>query len=259
MAGEYVWTGFDYLGEPTPYYSEWPSRSSYFGIVDIAGLPKNRYYLYQAQWTTKPVLHIFPHWNWEDMEGSIVPIHVYTNAYAVELFVNNRSYGKQTVAKNSLETNEDQIKRFRLMWQNVVYKPGIVVAVAYDENGNRIQESCVRTAGIPVKLLIEADRTQLIADGEDLLYVTATITDENGVPCPHANTRMFFEAKGCLEVLTTDNGDQREVESFWRSNKKAHSGMCVVCCRTIAEQKGEAIVTVRGEGLIPASLSIMVN
>ncbi len=254
VAGEYVWTGIDYLGEPTPYYSEWPSRSSYFGAVDIAGLPKNRFYAYKAHWTNDPVLHIFPHWNWEGMEGQIVPVHVYTSTNTAELFVNGKSYGKQTLGNRS-GGDIGELERYRLMWNDVVYEPGEVKVVAYDDDGRAVMEKSVFTADKPQRIELSADRESIAADGDDLVYVTASVVDESGNICPHCDTRLFFKVEGG-ELLTTDNGDQRETESFERSDKKCLAGHVVACVRSIKGQAGTITLKADGEGLASGTVSV---
>ena len=243
VAGEFVWTGMDYLGEPTPYYNEWPSRSSYFGIIDLAGLPKNRYYAYKARWTKEPVLHVFPHWNWEGMEGQVVPIHVFTNYPTVELFINGVSQGTRSF------TNDNAITRYRMIWDNTVYTPGTVTAVAYDEHGAIAAQTEVKTAGAPYRIALQAERSHIAADGDDLVYVTASIVDADGVVCPHADNRLTFAIAGSGELLTTDAGDQREVESFARPDKKALAGYLVACVRA-RTTPGEIRISVSGDGLV---------
>jgi beta-galactosidase len=250
--GEFIWTGFDYLGEPTPYYTEWPSRSSYFGVVDLAGLPKNRYYCYRAAWTDIPTLHIFPHWNWEGKEGQVVPIHIYTNYDEVELFINGVSQGKRRRAKSG-NSNEAQLERFRLMWNDTVYEPGEICAVAY-KNGVEAERKTVRTAGAPYRIELSAYSKTICADGESLNYVTAKIVDKNGNLCPGADNRLTFRAEGSAIVYATDAGDQRETETFLRPDKKALSGM-LVCCLLSNENKGKATVVCSAERLISGSVS----
>lgn len=249
VAGEFVWTGFDYLGEPTPYYSEWPSRSSYFGILDMAGLPKNRFYGYQARWTNKPVLHVFPHWNWEGMEGKCVPVHVYTNYPKVELFLNGISQGVRTFSKVGIP------ERYRMIWEKVPYEPGTLIAVAYDEDGREAKRCVVKTAGKPAAIRLQAERKAIAADGEDLVYVTASIVDAAGNVCPHADDRLTFRVTGAGELLTTDAGDQRETESFARADKKALSGSLVGCIRSLCEP-GAIHITVSAAGLTSAEVTV---
>lgn len=250
--GEFIWTGFDYLGEPTPYYSEWPSRSSYFGAVDLAGLPKNRYYGYRANWTEEPTLHIFPHWNWEGHEGEVVPVHVYTNYDEVELFINGVSQGRKSLAKEG-DDIDAQLQRFRLMWNETVYEPGEICAVAY-KDGKEAERKTVRTAGNPYGIQLTAYSQSIAADKEALNYVTAVIVDKDGNVCPHAAHRLTFSVKGPAVVYATDAGDQREVETFLRADKKALSGMLVGCIRSNGEC-GSVEVTCTGEGLQPAAIS----
>ncbi len=254
LAGEYVWTGFDYLGEPTPYYGQWPSRSSYFGAVDIAGIPKNRFYAYKANWTKDPVLHIFPHWNWEGMEGQCVPVHVYSSNKTAELFVNGKSYGKQTLGDKS-GGNMGQIERYRLMWNDVVYEPGEVKVVAYDDSGNAVMEKSIFTAGAEHHILLSADRDRISADGEDLVYITATVVDAEGNVCPHSTARINFASEGG-EIVATDNGDQRETEAFARPDKKCLAGQVVACARSADKIGGKLRITASSEGLTEAVCTV---
>ncbi|MBR5445130.1 MAG: glycoside hydrolase family 2 protein [Clostridia bacterium] len=261
VAGEFVWTGMDYLGEPTPYYNKWPSRSSYFGVVDLAGLPKNRFYGYKAHWTDEDVLHVFPHWNWEGKEGQIVPVHVYTSWPMAELFVNGVSQGKRVFTRvgNIADSAPGKdIPRYRLMWDDVVYQPGEIRVVAYDADGRAAAEQIVKTAGAPDHIVLTADRDAIAADGDDLVYVTAAIVDKEGVVCPLADNRLTFTAEGAGELLTTDAGDQRETESFARADKKAFTGYLVGCFRSVQGQTGTLTVSVSGEGLTGADMDIVV-
>ena len=253
VAGEYVWTGFDYLGEPTPYYSEWPSRSSYFGAIDLAGLPKNRFYGYRAQWTSEPVLHVFPHWIWEGHEGEIVPVHVYTNYPEAELFINGKSFGRRLLGDPAKSAAE----RYRLVWNDAVYEPGELRVAAY-RDGKAAGEAVVRTAGAPDRIVLTADRTELAADGDDLVYITAAVVDRAGTVCPHSDARITFRAEGAGELLTTDNGDQRETESFARPDKRCLAGYCVACVRTLRGVSGKLTVRADAEGLTGASLDVTV-
>ncbi len=258
IMGEFIWTGFDYIGEPTPYYTEWPARSSYFGVVDLAGLPKNRYYLYRSVWTDIPTLHIFPHWNWEDRIGENVPVHVYTNFDEVELFVNGVSQGKRTFAqkKDEFADQQDewrnQLERFRLMWDDVVYQPGEITAVAY-KNGKEAMRKTIKTVGAPHSIRLSAYSQSIAADGEDINYITAEIVDKDGNVCPNADNRITFTATGA-EVYATDAGDQRETETFLRPDKKAMSGMLVAVIRS-TETAGEVTVTATADGLQSGTVS----
>lgn len=257
VMGEFIWTGFDYLGEPTPYYTNWPSRSSYFGVVDLAGLPKNRYYLYRSVWTDIPTLHIFPHWNFENKIGEVVPVHIYTNYDEVELFVNGKSQGKRTFAKKLTEFKDkkeawqNQVERFRLIWNDVVYEPGEITAVAY-KDGKEAERKTVKTAGEPYAIRLSSYRDTINADGEDLNYITAEIVDKDGNLCPNADNRITFTALGA-EVYATDAGDQRETETFLRPDKKAMSGKLIAIVRSA--EKGEATITATADGLVSGIIS----
>lgn len=252
VMGEFVWTGFDYLGEPTPYYTEWPSRSSYFGAIDLAGIPKNRYYCYRAAWTDIPTLHIFPHWNWEGKEGEIVPIHIYTNYDEVELFINGVSQGKRS-HRRCKNDNKSDLERFRLMWSDTVYEPGEVCAVAY-KNGIEAERKILHTADAPYRIELSVYNETISADGESLNYVTAKILDKDGNLCPKANNRLTFTSAGTAMVYATDAGDQRETETFLRPDKKALAGM-LVCCLRNNGNKGKATVYCSADGLITDSIS----
>ncbi len=264
VMGEFIWTGFDYMGEPTPYYSEWPSRSSYFGVVDLAGLPKNRYYCYRSAWTKIPTLHIFPHWTWPGKEGENVPVHIYTNYDEVELFVNGISQGKRRHATAAecavLPRNKElgnHIKRFRLMWDDVVYQPGELTAVAY-KDGKEVARETVRTAGAPHHIVLSAYKERLTADGEDVNFITASILDAEGNLCPDADHRLTFAVEGAATLHGTDAGDQRETETFLRPDKKALSGMLVATVRA-GETPGQATVTCTAENLLPATITLEVK
>ena len=195
--GQFVWTGFDYLGEPSPYDTNaWPNHSSMFGIIDLASIPKDRYYLYRSVWNKEAeTLHILPHWNWEGREGEKTPVFVYTNYPSAELFINGKSYGRQTKHKNGTVEN-----RYRLMWHDAVYQPGEVRVVAYDEQGNPVAEKTVRTAGKPHHIELVTDRSSLQADGKDLAYVTLRIVDKDGNLCPNDGRLVSFKVKGCFRL-----------------------------------------------------------
>ncbi len=253
MAGEFIWTGMDYLGEPTPYYSEWPSRSSYFGVVDLAGLPKNRFYLYRSQWTDNPVLHIFPHWNWEGYEGKTVPVHAFSSYPKAELFINGKSFGTRSFS------DADEMLRYRLIWDNAIYEPGEIKVVAYDADGNYAAEKVIRTAGKPHHISLSAERNSITADGDDLVYITAAVCDEEGNICPLSSDRLFFSISGQGELLATDNGDQRETDAFIRRDKKALAGYCVACVRSVKNQKGSFTLTVSADGIREASVTVQVR
>jgi beta-galactosidase len=250
VIGEFVWTGFDYLGEPTPYDEFWPSRSSYFGICDLAGLPKDRFYLYRSRWnTTDETLHILPHWTWPGREGEVTPVFVYTNYNCAELFVNGKSQGIQKKSKNS------RLERYRLMWMNVKYEPGTIKVVAYDDNGKAVSEKSVSTAGKPYAIKLEADRSTINADGNDLSYVTATIVDKNGNPCPTAVNQLNFRVKGAGIYQAACNGDATSLEQFHMPTMKAFSGKLVVTVQS-TQQAGEIELHVSGKGLKAQKISI---
>lgn len=243
VIGEFVWTGFDYLGEPTPYDNYWPSRSSYFGICDLAGLPKDRYYLYRSRWnTTDNTLHILPHWTWPGREGEITPVFVYTNYNSAELFVNGKSQGIQRKNKNS------KLERYRLMWMNVKYEPGTIKVVAYDDNGKPVAEKSVTTAGKPYALKLEADRTQMNADGQDLCYVTVSVVDKKGNLCPTAANQLKFDVKGAGTFRAVCNGDATSLEQFHLPTMKTFSGKLVVTLQS-SENAGNIELNVVGTGL----------
>jgi len=243
VIGEFVWTGFDYLGEPTPYDIYWPSRSSYFGICDLAGLPKDRYYLYRSRWNTKEeTLHILPHWNWKGREGQTTPVFVYTNYASAELFVNGKSQGIQK------KSNKTKLNRYRLMWMDVNYEPGTLKVVAYDDQGNARAEKTLVTAGKPHHLQLEADRQTLTANGEDVCYITVTVVDEDGNPCPTASNQLNFNVKGEGEYRAACNGDATSLEQFHKPTMKAFNGKLVVLVQS-STQAGNIELTVSGKGL----------
>ena len=250
VIGEFVWTGFDYLGEPTPYDNYWPSRSSYFGMCDLAGLPKDRYYLYRSRWnTTDETLHILPHWTWPGREGEVTPVFVYTNYNSAELFVNGKSQGIQKKNKNS------KLERYRLMWMNVKYEPGTIKVVAYDEAGKAVAEKSVTTAGKPYAVKLEADRKTIQADGEDLSYVTATVVDKNGNACPSATNQLQFKTKGAGKFRAACNGDATSLEQFHLPTMKAFSGKLVVTVQSTSTE-GDIELSVSGKGLKMAKIVI---
>ncbi|MEM0995373.1 MAG: glycoside hydrolase family 2 TIM barrel-domain containing protein, partial [Bacteroidota bacterium] len=248
LLGEFIWTGFDYLGEPTPYggrdnstngywNDDWPSHASYFAPIDLCGLPKDRYYLYQSQWTEKPMVHVLPHWNWEGKEGETIPVFAYTNAAAVELFVNGKSYGKKVKGEDltsipaafrgyKLGTFESP---YRLSWE-IPYEKGSLKVVAY-EKGKVVASKEIKTAGKAAKINLKADRTQLTADGKDLSFITVRIEDENSNLCPRADYDVQFEVEGEGKLEAVCNGNQRSLESFQAANIKAFSGQCVIVVR----------------------------
>ncbi|NOR76222.1 MAG: DUF4982 domain-containing protein [Draconibacterium sp.] len=251
VIGEFVWTGFDYLGEPTPYNEAWPSRSSYFGICDLAGLPKDRYYLYRSRWNTKDeTLHILPHWNWEGREGETTPVFVYTNYKSAELFVNGVSQGIQTKAKDKTLQH-----RYRLMWMDVKYEPGTIKVVAFDDNGKAVAEKKVQTAGKPHHLVLGADREIIAADGEGLSYITVSVVDKDGVLCPNADNQLNFKVSGAGIFKTVCNGDATSLEMFHLRSMKTFSGKLVVTVQS-THNAGELTLKVEGKGLKVQQITI---
>lgn len=250
VIGEFVWTGFDYLGEPTPYDESWPSRSSYFGINDLAGLPKDRNYLYRSRWNTKEsTLHILPHWNWEGREGETTPIFVYTSYNSAELFVNGKSLGVQK------KNNDTPQNRYRLMWMNVKYEPGTVKVVAFDENGKAAEEKEMHTAGQPYQIVLDADRKKITADGEDISFVTVSVVDKNGVPCPTATNQLKFKVSGSGTYRAACNGDATSLELFHKDTMKLFSGKLVVLVQS-SKTAGKIKLEVNGAGLKSSTLSL---
>ncbi|WP_186758088.1 DUF4982 domain-containing protein [Echinicola salinicaeni] len=250
VLGEFVWTGFDYLGEPTPYDNYWPSRSSYFGICDLAGLPKDRYYLYRSRWNTEDeTLHVLPHWNWAGREGEVTPVFVYTSYNSAELFVNGKSQGIQ------YKSDKSKLHRYRLMWMDVKYEPGTLKVIAYDDQGNPVAEETQVTAGKPHHIQLEADRASIYADGKDISFVTATIVDENGNPCPKASHQLDIKVKGNGKFKAVCNGDPTSLELFHQPTMKAFSGKLVVLVQSNKEE-GEIELTVSGKGLQKERLMI---
>lgn len=272
-AGEFVWTGFDYLGEPTPFTRDMtvltnyhdpveraraekeleamgkitvPSRSSYFGIVDLAGFKKDRFYIYQARWRPDlPMAHILPHWNWADRIGKITPVHIYTSGDSAELFLNGRSLGLKR--KGEYE--------YRLRWDDVVYESGEVRVVAY-KNGEKWAESAVKTSGNPAKLVVEADRQYMKANGDDLIYVTVKIEDKNGLFVPTASNLVKFEVSGAAEIVATDNGDPTSHELFQNRHIKAFNGLCLAILRSVKGKSGNIQLTVISEGLQDVTINL---
>ena len=244
VIGEFVWTGFDYLGEPTPYDEKWPSRSSYFGMIDLAGIPKDRYFLYRSRWNTKAeTLHILPHWNWEGRQGEKTPVFVYTNYESAELFVNGKSQGIQKKIKNG-----NPQERYRLLWNDVIYEPGILKVVAFDKNGKAIAEKEVKTAGKPHKIILETDRKTIKSNGEDLSFVTVSVVDKNGIPCPTATNQLQFEVTGKGTFRAACNGDATSLELFHLPTMKLFSGKLVVLVKSTKEA-GKIELKVSGKGL----------
>ncbi len=236
VAGEFVWSGWDYLGEPTPYYT---SRSSYFGIIDLAGFKKDRFYLYQAHWRPDfAMAHILPHWTWPERVGQVTPVHVFTSGDEGELFLNGRSLGRRT--KGAFE--------YRLRWDDVAYEPGTLEVVTY-KKGVRWAADSVKTAGAPSGLEGVPDRSVIRADGRDLSFVTVRVVDENGLTAPRADSRIRFTIEGPGEIVATDNGDPTSFEPFQAHERKAFSGLCLVIVKAKAGQRGRIVLTASSAGL----------
>ena len=277
--GEFIWTGFDYLGEPTPYggrdnssngywNDDWPSHASYFAPVDLCGFPKDRFYLYQSQWTIKPMVHVLPHWNWEGKEGENIPIYAYTNADEVELFVNGKSYGKKVKGIDLTDVHTEYrgfldsgygFKRgiykskYRLSWK-VPYQPGSLKVIAY-KDGKEVATKEIKTAGKPAKIKLIADRTEIDADGKDLSFVTVRIEDKHGNLCPNAENLVNFEITGSGVLEAVGNGNSASLESFKANFIKAFYGKCLAIIKS-NEIAGSIKITANSDGLTSEIISI---
>ena len=250
--GEFVWTGYDYLGEPTPYDEYWPSRSSYFGICDLAGLPKDRYWLYRSHWRKdSPTLHLLPHWTFPGREGQVTPVYCYTSYPSAELFVNGKSQGRIVKNPNS------RLDRYRLRWNNVVYEPGEIKVVAYDFDGTAKAEQTIRTAGTPARIVLSSDRKRISANGEDLAFVTVSVVDKEGNPCPTATNTMSFSVEGAAKLRAACNGDATSLVPFNSTSMPLFSGELVVIAEGL--RHGTATLTVTSDGLTAAKLPIAVE
>jgi beta-galactosidase len=270
VLGEFVWTGFDYLGEPSPYFNgkpeetaaDWPSRSSYFGMVDLAGFPKDRYYLYQSRWSSKPMVHVLPHWNWEGRAGESIPVMAYSNAQEVELQLNGRSLGRKRrgaetfrmpVAKNVSETLTFE-SPYRLVWQ-VPYAPGTLTAIA--RNGDQeVARMDVRTAAAPARIRLSADRAVITADGDDLSFVTVRIEDGAGNLAPLADNLIRFKVGGAGVIAAVDNGNPATTASFRGDQRQAFNGLALLIVRSRPGESGKIEVEASSEGLTPARLEL---
>lgn len=263
--GEFVWTGFDYLGEPTPYYSDWPSHSSLFGIIDLAGLPKDRYYLYRSHWNKEAeTLHILPHWTWPGREGENTPVFVYTNYPTAELFINGKSYGKKSKdlsitvfnsADSASTADLKRLQRYRLMWMDVNYEPGTVKVVAYDKDGKAVAEKEIHTAGKPYAIELSPDRTTITADGKDLSFVTVKVVDKDGNLCPVADNEIKFKVKGAGTYCAGANGNPVSLESFQKPQMKVFSGMMTAIVRS-SEKPGTIELEATSKGLKKCTVKI---
>ncbi|WP_238200811.1 DUF4982 domain-containing protein [Capnocytophaga canimorsus] len=256
--GEFIWTGFDYLGEPTPYYVEWPAHSSYFGAVDLAGLPKDRFYLYRSHWNKEAeTLHVLPHWNWEGREGQVTPIFVYTNYPSAEVFINGKSQGKRSkdlnipldgsYTKEAQQSFERQ-KRYRLMWLDTKYEAGEVKVVAYDKNGKAVAEKIVKTAGKPHSLRLTSDRNVITADGKDLSFITIEAVDKDGNLCPNVNDLVTFKVSGAGTYRAAANGDATSTDQFHLPKMHLFNGKLVAIVQS-SEKAGEITFEAKSKGL----------
>ena len=257
VIGEFVWTGYDYLGEPTPYDTYWPSRSSYFGICDLAGLPKDRYYMYRARWNEQQhTTHLLPHWNWKGREGEVTPVYCYTDGVEGELFVNGKSQGRVRKDKSS------RLDRYRLRWNNVKYEPGEIRVVTYNQYGDKVGEDVKRTAGEPAQMKFSVETPDhepiacmvegctdehnvlLNADGNDLAFITVSLQDKDGNECPLADDELTFEVSGAGTFKAACNGDATSLEPFTQPQMKLFSGKLVVIVQS-SKQKGDIILKVK--------------
>ena len=257
VIGEFVWTGYDYLGEPTPYDTYWASRSSYFGICDLAGLPKDRYYMYRSRWNeTQHTTHLLPHWNWTGREGQVTPVYCYTDGVEGELFVNGKSQGRARKDKSS------RLDRYRLRWNNVKYEPGEIRVVTYNQYGDKVGEDVKRTAGEPAQMKFSVETPDhepiacmvegctdehnvlLNADGNDLAFVTVSLLDKDGNECPLADDELTFEVTGAGTFKAACNGDATSLEPFTHPHMKLFSGKLVVIVQS-STQKGNITLKVK--------------
>lgn len=252
VLGEFVWTGFDYLGEPTPYNEGTPAKSSYFGIVDLGGLKKDRFYLYQSKWSETPVLHLLPHWNWPDRVGQNVPVYCYTNYPKAELFVNGKSMGVKQKDKSNKYT------RYRLMWDEVVYQPGEIKVVAYNDKNEAVAEQLIKTAGEAMTLKLTADRSTIHSGGKDLSFVTVEVLDKDGNVCPRAGNLLFFDVKGAGKLKALCNGDPTDQTSFGSNYMRAFNGKMVAVIES-DDNAGEIVLHVSGGLLKSQSIVITVK
>ncbi|MCC4601639.1 beta-galactosidase GalB [Xanthomonas melonis] len=243
VAGEFVWTGFDYLGEPTPYYS---ARSAYSGILDLAGFPKDRYWLYQSRWRPElPMAHLLPHWSWPGREGQVTPVHVFTSGDEAELFVNGVSQGSKR--KGPLQ--------YRLRWDAVVYQPGELRVQAY-RHGKPWASDRLQTAGRATRIQAIPDRSRIRGDGKDLSFITVRLLDRQGRAAPTAGDRLRFRIEGPGELVATDNGDPTNLESFVSTQRNAFNGLCLAIVRARNGARGPITLHVESDTLQPTSVQV---
>ena len=275
--GQFVWTGFDYLGEPSPYDTDaWPNHSSMFGIIDLASLPKDRYYLYRSIWNTKEnTLHMLPHWTWPGRENEVTPVFVYSSYPEVELFVNGVSQGKRSKVKkeDALKASDKTLQnleewslqeRYRLMWHDVVYQPGEIKAVAYDRYGNIAEEKVIKTAGKPYAIEMKADRSSIDGDGKDLAYITVSVVDKDGNICPDADNKISFDVKGDASFRAVANGDPTCLELFHVPSMILFKGQMTLIVQSkevdkLLKNKKYGLVTAKGKGLKSGELKVDVK
>jgi len=244
VAGEFVWTGWDYLGEPTPFNDK--ARSSYFGIIDMAGFKKDRFYLYQARWAPNVrMAHILPHWTWPDRIGQITPVHVYSSAEEAELFVNGKSAGRLKRGTSS----------WRFRWDNVVYQPGDLKVVTY-KNGQEWATDTKKTVGDAAKLVLSADRSKIRGDGLDLSFITARVVDANADTVPRASNSISFSITGPGIISTTDNGDPADFTVFSSLTRKAFSGLALAIIRSNVGAAGNLTISAVSSGLTGSSVTV---
>jgi beta-galactosidase len=271
VAGEFVWTGFDYIGEPTPWgRGDDPSRSSYFGIVDLAGFPKDRFYLYQAHWRPDyPMAHILPHWNWPERAADVkadpaktaqvTPVHVYTSGDEAELFFNGKSLGrKKKVFDTPNDSRLNGQPAYRIRWDDVVYQPGELKVVAY-KNGKKWATDTMKTAGVASQLALKSDRSKIAGDGHDISFVTLSVVDKAGVMVPRANNLIHFSVTGPGEIIATDNGDATDLASFQDTDRKAFNGLALAIVKAKRGQRGTITVTATSDGLTAAKTTIVIK
>ncbi|HWU80714.1 MAG TPA: beta-galactosidase GalB, partial [Caulobacter sp.] len=243
IAGEFVWSGWDYLGEPTPYYE---SRSAYFGIIDLAGFKKDRFYLYQARWRPDlPMAHILPHWTWPERVGEVTPVHVFSSGDEAELFINGQSQGRK----------KRGLYEYRFRWDYTTYQPGELKVVTY-KDGKVWASEGVKTAGPPAALEAAPDRATIKADGRDLSFVSVRIVDKDGVTAPRADARVTFKLEGPGEIVATDNGDPTDLEAFPSLARKAFNGQVMAIVRAKPGQAGAIVVTAQAPGLSPSRVEV---
>lgn len=243
VCGQFIWTGFDYIGEPTPY--AYPARSSYFGIVDLAGFPKDSYYMYQSEWTDKPVLHLFPHWNW--LDGQTIDMWCYYNqADEVELMINGKSQGVRKKDEH----------HYHVMWR-VVFEPGEVCVIAR-KDGKEVRRQTIKTAGAPHHINLSSNRMTMNADGKCLAFVTVDVVDKDGNICPYAENQIFFDVSGAADIAGVDNGCQTSLERFKADNRKAFAGKCLLVLKS-KKSPGKVMISARGVDLKPGSLLLDVQ